>query len=457
MKIRTKLALRFTLIVASILVLFALSIYYFSSTYREQEFYSRLQEKASNTAKLLIEVDEVSHDLLKIIDKNTTSLPEEKIVIYNYLNKEIYNSVDNDTTNEQKSLLDRIRLEKELRYKNGNKEVLAILYTGKYDRFVVIASAFDQYGLSKLRNLELILIVGLLVCVIATTLAGWIYSKQALNPISGVIGQVGNITAFNLNKRVSEGNGTDEIAQLAVTFNKMLDRLEEAFKMQKSFVSNASHELRTPLTAITGQIEVALMNKRSQEEYKNVLVSVLEDIRSLNNLTNGLLELTQANMGIEGVKLTNVRIDELLWQVKTELDKRNPNNKINIQIVNLPEEETNLIMLASEQLLKTAFINVIDNACKFSSNHDVNILFNANKNNIELEVKDYGIGISKTDIEKIFQPFCRAGNARKYSGHGLGLALAQKIVFLHRGTMTIESEVNSFTSVKITFPFENSL
>ncbi|MBA3971464.1 MAG: two-component sensor histidine kinase, partial [Bacteroidetes bacterium] len=220
MKIRTRLALRFSIIVASILILFAIAIYYFSSSYREQEFYSRLQEKASNTAKLLIEVDEVSHDLLKIIDKNTASLPEEKIVIYNYLNKEIYNSIDNDTAIVYKTLLDKIRLAKEVRYKNGSSEVFAILYTGKYDRFVVIASAFDQYGLSKLRNLKFILIGGLIVCVIATMLAGWIYSGQALSPISGVIAQVGNITAFNLNKRVSEGNGTDEIAQLAVTFNK---------------------------------------------------------------------------------------------------------------------------------------------------------------------------------------------------------------------------------------------
>lgn len=451
MKIRSRLALRFTFIVASILVIFAFTIYYFSSSYREQEFYSRLDEKAKNAAKLLIEVDEVNHDLLKIIDKNTASLPEEKVIIYNYLNKEIYNNMDDDSDNIDKNLLDKIRLEKEIRYKNGSEEVLAILYTGKYDRFVVIASAYDKYGLSKLKNLKIILLSGLLLCIIVIMLAGWIYSGQALSPISEVIRQVSNITAFNLNQRVSEGNGTDEIAQLAVTFNKMLDRIEEAFKLQKNFVSNASHELRTPLTAITGQIEVALMNKRSQEEYESVLISILEDICSLNKLTNGLLELTQANMGIEGIKLMDVRVDELLWQVKNELLKRNSNYKIHIQILNLPEDEANLTMLASEQLLKTAFINVIDNACKFSEK-EINITFSVNTNNIELNVKDYGIGISQSDIQKIFQPFYRAGNAKKYHGHGLGLALAQKIVFLHKGNLTIDSEINSHTTVKIIFP-----
>jgi len=455
MRIRLKLALRFTLIVASILTVFALTVYYFSSSYREQEFYSRLDEKAKNAAKLLIEVDEVSHDLLKIIDKNTASLPEEKVIIYNYLNKEIYNTMDNDSDNVSKSFLDKIRLEKEIRYVQGNEEALAILYIGKYDRFVVISSAYDKYGFSKLKNLKIILIVGWLLSVVIIMLAGWIYAGQALRPISGVVGQVGNITAFNLNQRLEEGNGTDEIALLAVTFNKMLDRIEEAFNLQKSFVSNASHELRTPLTAITGQIEVALMNKRSQEEYETVFISILEDIRSLNSLTNGLLELTQANMGIEGIKLADVRIDELLWQVKNELLKRSPNYKINIQITNLPEDESQLTMLASEQLLKAAFINVIDNACKFSSEQEINVLFSVNEKDIELSVKDYGIGISQSDLQKIFQPFYRAGNAKKYAGHGLGLALAQKIVCLHRGKLTIDSEINSHTTVKITFPLSS--
>jgi signal transduction histidine kinase len=455
MKIRTRLAYRFTLIVGSILILFAIAVYYFSSTYRQQEFYSRLLEKANNTAKLLIEVDEVSHDLLKIIDKNTASLPREKIVIFNYLNKEMYNTADHDTTRIDPVFLDKVRLAKEIRYKDGDNEALAIVYSGKYDRFVVIASAYDQYGLSKLGNLKLILVTGLLVCVIATMLAGWLYSGQALSPISGVISQVKDITASNLGKRVSEGNGTDEIAQLAVTFNRMLNRIEEAFKIQKSFVSNASHELRTPLTAITGQIEVALMNPRSSAEYESTLQSVLEDIRNLNKLTNGLLELTQANMGIDGIKLSDVRIDELLWQVKNEFSRRNTSYTVNIQISNLPDDESMLSIFASEQLLKTAFTNIIDNACKFSSDQTVNITFTAEKDNILLLFKDYGIGISEMNLQKIYQPFYRADNAKKYTGNGLGLALASKIINLHGGTLDIRSQINTFTEVRIKLPLNS--
>lgn len=459
MKIRTKLALYFTLIVASILVLFAVSIYYSSSSYREQQFYTRLKEKATNTAKLLIEIDEISYELLKIIDKNTVSLAYRRIVIYNSQNQKIYDDNDtsniNSTVNEQlysDKFLENVRKKKEIRYKELDKEVLALVYDGKKNHFVVIASALDIYGLSKLRNLKLILIGGLFACVIATMLAGWIYSGRMLHPIAEVVREVDKITALNLNKRVNEGNGKDEIAHLAVTFNQMLDRIEEAFNIQKSFVSNASHELRTPLTAITGQIEVSLMKKRSPEEYEAVLSSVLDDTRNLNKLANGLLELTQANMDIAGIKLNNIRIDELLLQVKNEVVKRNSNYKINFQIENLPEDESRLIVVGSEQLLKTAFTNIIENACKFSLGKDVNLSFSVSNVGIELAVKDRGIGISSIDVQNIFRPFFRGSNAKKYSGHGLGLSLAQKIIQLHNGVLTIDSVINSYTLVKITFP-----
>lgn len=458
MKIRTKFALYFTLIVASILILFAISIYYFSSSYREQQFFTRLKEKAVNTAKLLIEIDEVSYDLLKIIDKNTVSLAHRRIIIYNSQNEKVYD--DNDTSAFTKAIepiypatfLEKVRATKEIRFREGKKEALAILYDGKRNDYVVIASALDIYGLSKLRNLKFILIGGLLVCVIATMLAGWLYSGRMLRPIAKVVSEVDKLTALNLNQRVNEGNGTDEIAQLAVTFNRMLDRIEEAFKIQKSFVSNASHELRTPLTAITGQIEVSLMKKRSPEEYESVLLSILDDTRSLNKLTNGLLELTHANMEITGLKLSNIRIDELLWQIRNEVMKRNPNYRVNLLISNLPEDESKLIVHGSEQLLKTAFTNIIENACKFSSGKDVNISFEAGNHAVEIKIKDLGIGISPSELHRIFQPFYRGNNAKKYSGHGLGLSLAQKIVQLHNGSLNIDSVVNSFTMVKVTFP-----
>src|SRR5262249_28595632 len=158
--------------------------------------------------------------------------------------------------------------------------------------------------------LSLILLIGLLFSVLVTLLSGWFFSGQALKPISQVVNDVEAITGYNLNKRLGEGNRKDEIAHLAITFNQMLDRVEHAFHAQKSFISNASHELRTPLTAITGQLEVALINKRDPAEYENILASVLDDIKKLNKLTNGLLMIAQSDMDVNSMRMKSFRADE---------------------------------------------------------------------------------------------------------------------------------------------------
>jgi len=451
MKIRTRLALRFTLIVASILLLFSTAVYYFSSTYRHDEFYSRLTDKVYNTGKLLIDVQEVDYNLFKIIDRNTASLPQEQILVYNSKNEELYNTIDEDTVNANTYILNKIREEKILRYDDGEKEALGIFYQYKEDNFVIIASAKDVYGLSKLSNLKLILIIGCILSIIVAMISGWIYSGQALSPISEVIQQVDNITANDLGKRVNTSNNRDEIAQLALTFNRMLERLQNAFELQKSFVSNASHELRTPLTAVTGQIEVALLKVRSSEEYQSVLLSLLEDMRNLNKLSNGLLALTQADISLKNANISLVRIDELLWQARNELLKSNPSFNINIQIIDFTEDESKLIIRGNEFLLKSAIINLMENACKFSNDHSVLVTFSV-KQNIELVFSDKGIGIPENEIRNILQPFYRATNAKPFAGHGIGLSLTHKIVTMHKGAFHISSSQGGGTNISIFFP-----
>jgi signal transduction histidine kinase len=450
MKIRTRLALQFTIIVASLLLIFASAIYYFSSSYRQKEFYERLYEKAGNYAKLIVEVDEVSPHLMKIFDRNTAYLHNERILVYDGKDRQIFNTND-DSVNLSRSFLGKIRSAKELKYKEGNNEVLALLYPNKNDLYVVIVSAYDKDGLNKLDYLKIILFAGLLVCVIATMLAGWIYSGQALSPISGVVEQVEKTTISNLTERVNEGNGKDEIGQLAITFNRMLERIQKSFELQKSFVSNSSHELRTPLTAITGQLEVALMSQREPDEYKTVLTSILEDIKSVNRLTNGLLELAQADMDLSKLSMRKVRIDELLWQTRNELLKRNTDYKIHIEIAEFPEDEGELIIMGSEHLLRSALINIMDNACKFSDDRAVKVVFRSHNEVVHISFRDHGIGISEEDIKKISQPFYRGINAKMFPGHGLGLSLTSKIIALHKGKITIVSKLKEFTEVNVSF------
>jgi signal transduction histidine kinase len=454
LNIRTRLTLQFSFIVTFILILFSFIIYYFSANYRESEFYSRLENKAINTAKLLIEVKEVDYNLLKIIDRNTiNALFDEKVMIYDYKDMQIYNSLDDDSIQISKDLLDNIRLKKSIRYHQGKHEVIGVLWTDKYDRYVVIASALDTYGRSKLSNLKWIIIVGFFISIWVTIFTGRIYANRALKPMSDVIKQADKITIASLNMRVNEGNGTDEIAQLAITFNHMLERLESAFEMQRSFVSNASHELRTPLTSITGQIEVSLMDSKTSEDYVAILESVLEDIKNLNALSNGLLDLAKASSDISAIAIHPLRIDEILWETRAELIERKKDFSISIHFSERIDDEKELTVLGNQHLLKTAIVNLMDNACKFSSDKSVDVSLSVKDKNIVIEFVDKGIGIDEEEMKKIFEPFFRAENARNISGNGLGLSLTDKIIRLHSGTISIDSQLNKGTVITISIPF----
>jgi signal transduction histidine kinase len=453
MNIRNRLTFLFILIVAIIMTLSSVAIYLSSANHRKDDFNNRLLNKASSTAKLLIEVEEIDSELLKRIEKdNPTSLPKEKIIIYNYLNEILYSTDDENIIHVDKNLLDEIRLKGRKEFAQNEHEVLGFLFTDRYDRFIVIAAAEDIYGLRKLQNLRNILIIVFCGGIVLVTLAGWVYSARALRPISKVVNQVGEITIAKLDHRVDEGENKDEIALLAQTFNKMLDRLEASFKVQKNFIANASHELRTPLTAITGQLEVTLLNARSNEEYKQTIESVLEDIKKLNRLSNRLLLLAQTSTDEANHSFAAIRIDDLLWQCKDELIKRNLNYIINIDFDPALDDEQKLTIAGDAQLVKVAFSNLMDNGCKYTPNKQVDIWVNYIKGHIIIQFKDQGIGIVDEDLHKIFEPFHRGRNTQNISGHGIGLSLVERIVRSHKGKIEIVSKPNAGSTFTVTFP-----
>ncbi|MCX6257726.1 MAG: ATP-binding protein [Bacteroidia bacterium] len=452
MRIKTKLTFQFAIITASILFLFSVAIYYFSSNYRKQQFESRLRERALTAMNLLIDVKQIDTNLLDIINKSNIPIREEVIQIWNPDNEKIYSSLLNNSFKVKEAQLNTIRKKGDYYFNVKDKEAVGISYPTLEGDYVAIIAAYDIYGLGKLGYLRIILLTGMLVFFGLALLAGRFYSGQAIKPIENIVSQVEKITYSNLNSRVDEGNGKDEIAELAITFNKMLGRLQSAFDMQRSFVSNASHELRTPLTSITGQIEVTLMSKRDISEYEVTLRSILDDIRSLNKLTNGLLDLALVELDISEIKFRNIRIDELLWQSRIDLIKLHGNYTIDITFEEILLEENSLIVEANEHLLKTAFINLMDNACKYSENKHVNVVLESSSKYVNILFKDSGIGVSEDEIKKIFQPFYRADNSRNISGHGIGIPLTSKIISMHNGEMKFHSVINQGTTVTVSFP-----
>lgn len=452
MNIRTRLTYLFTLLVATLLLLFCLTIYLLSARYRKNEFYNRLRAEAFTSVELLFGSETISPELFKLLDRNQlTVLYGEEIIIYNYLNKIVYES-GTDYLAVKETLLNQVRLEKEVYFRQGEREIAGIFYTDQFNRYVVFTSAIDKYGFSKQANLALILSIGWLVMVLIVWYTGRLFSFNALKPISRVIKQVNKITASQLNLRVEAGKNKDEIAQLAYTFNQMLDRLQEAFQVQRSFISHASHELRTPLTAISGQIEVALLSEQTLEEYKAVLLSLLEDTQGLIKLSNSLLTLAGINMDTTLTHYTAMRLDELLWQSRSELIKIHPDYSIRISLPQLPEDEKVLMMNGNALLLKAVFINLMENGCKFSPKKQALVSFTWQQQWFQITFSDEGIGIPPEDLPHIFEPFYRAANAKTIAGHGIGLSLANRILALHQGTLNISSAPGEGTTFTITLP-----
>lgn len=457
MKIRTRLTLNFTIIVAIILLALTTGIYYFSSLYVKDNFYTRLSNKALSQVKLFVDSEKIDNNLLRFIDSTTVSmLSDSRVFIYNDSNQLIYTNRNSLADSGNAKLIEKINQNGKIFFKNNNEYLVGFIHNNNNKKYIIIATAIDLDGPGELKDLRNILVVGLLLSLVLVIIAGIVNSIQSLNPISNIIRQVNKINASRLSKRVKVENENDEIGVMANTFNSMLDRIEKSFKTERDFVSNASHELRTPLTTVNGEIEVALLKERTVEEYKATLHSIYCEIKDLTIIINGLLQLAESNIEETNLEISNLRIDDLIYQTKDDLLKQHPSYLINIEFEDLPDDEKQITVQGNAYLLKILFKNLVDNACKFSENKKASIKINFNHTHVIITFEDNGIGIPENEIKNIFNPLYRAENAKQMKGHGIGLSIVHKIILLHKGSITIQSQLNIGTTVTILLPLELS-
>jgi two-component system, OmpR family, sensor histidine kinase ArlS len=233
--------------------------------------------------------------------------------------------------------------------------------------------------------------------------------------------------------------------------------LQESFDMQRRFISNASHELSTPLTAILSQLEVNLKRERSAQEYRNLLQSIYQDVQHLAKLTQTLLEFAKASGNVGGLEIDLVRVDEIILSLPSEISKINPGYNVKIEFDQLPEEDESLLVFGNEPLLFTAINNVVINACKYSDDHQALVSLRVLNQTISISVEDKGKGIESSEIDKIFQPFYRVGETRAEVGFGLGLSLANRIIKIHKGTISVSSQPGRGTTFVIQLPSAKTL
>ncbi len=452
MRLRTKITAIFIVLTSLFLTGIFIFVYHFSKRYTESEFYLRLKQRATIAAQTYLDEDELSNDIYEDIRlRHLQVLPQEKEVIYP-VNAEDKSSILTLDSALPQSFFEEIAINEYAELKQGNSQFVGLLYHDNEGDFIVILSATNLYGINELANLRNTLIIAFLVSIIFMFFLGRYYSKQALSPISKIINEVNSIRPENLSLRLNTIQGKDELADLSRTFNNMLDRLQLSFDLQSNFINNASHELRNPLTAILGQTEIALNKERSLEDYHLILKNIALEASRLDFLVKGLLKLAKTDFDSKGLVIEELRVDELILDIKKNLDVAIPENNVTLDFEELPEDDNSITMFGSETLLNVALFNILENACKFSENSMVILKILEEADYILITVLDVGVGIPEDELKNIFEPFFRASNVRKIEGFGFGLPLAYRIIKMHSGEIRVISQLNKGTLVKIRLP-----
>lgn len=450
MKIKNRLSLYFALISSIILLAVFTAIYLSFVVFFRNDFYIHLKERATVTARLYLEADEISSDSLdKVRIQYLNELPNEVVRIYNSDNNAAF--IQDKMQNWSKSTINQVRKNGYVQFSKGGQQTVGIYYPDNQGNFVILVSADDAEGSRRLKQMREIMLVLFVGVGLSLFLIGRWFAQQALLPLHKLVNQMQQIKVNKLNLRVNEGNGKDEISELAHSFNNLLEHLENAFEMQKTYIANASHELRTPVTSIIGEIEVALYHSRSVAEYQQLLKSILSDSEKLKETISSLMELAQVDADYTLAEQSVIRVDDLIWQLQQYWNERQGQNKLQISIPEMPEDENRLTLSANRQLLIIAFNNIIGNAFKFSKGKPVLLTLYAERQHLRIQIKDEGIGILEKNREDIFNPFFRGDNAQAFAGSGIGLYIADKLVRLFKGKISFNSDGKTGTVFTIEF------
>ena len=289
-----------------------------------------------------------------------------------------------------------------------------------------------------LRTLLLVLGIAYPVTLALASFGGAFLAGRALSPIDKLTRLARRVSAKDLSQRLNLRLPDDEVGRLARTFDEMIARLDDAFRRQRQFTADASHELRTPLTAIKGQVEVALRRRRDAAAYREVLQAINEEVDRLIRLVGSLLTLARADAGQIPIALETVSLPELVAGAVEQVDPVAKQRDIELSASAGPA----VTLQADEDLLLQLLLNLLDNAIKHTpAGGRVTVGWRVNGRQVELWVRDTGVGIAGEHLAHIFDRFYRVDKARSRAegGVGLGLSICRWIAEAHGGHISVRS------------------
>jgi two-component system OmpR family sensor kinase len=280
---------------------------------------------------------------------------------------------------------------------------------------------------------------------------GWLLARRALRPVDRMTQTAQRIGGEHLSQRLQVSGNGDELDRLAKTLNDMLGRLDDSIHQMRQFSADASHELQTPLTILKGEMEVALLQQRSPEEYQHVLLSGLEEIDRIDHLVSGLLLLARADAGVLRLDLQAVDLQELCREVCEQMSSIAKARSIDLQTGELSP----VTIQVDREHLRRLVLNLVDNALKYTpAGGRVGLTLKTSRSWAVLEVTDNGIGLAAGEQIKIFNRFHRASEARTSDGKGvgLGLSIALSIAEAHGGIIEVNSAPGQGSTFSVHLP-----
>lgn len=329
----------------------------------------------------------------------------------------------------------------------GNKsdEIYISIPDDKWDEFA------DEFSIQVYNNKADYKRNSLIITVLLALLGGvvtYFISGHALRPIREFSDKIEEVQAQNLSDSRIEGNNVKELNQLGISYNKMLERLSEAFEIQRQFTANAAHELRTPLALM--QVQLDLYNSASHPgndaDTLQTIKMVTEQNDKLNRMVKTLLDMSELQtVGRDDKIILDAIVEEVLADLEPLAVEKN------IKLIGKCEDAT---MIGSDILIYRLVYNLVENAIKY--NHplgQVTVTAYQRNKHVYLSVEDTGSGIPKELRERVFEPFFRVdkSRSRELGGVGLGLAFVREIVRVHDGSICIKSGKTGGTIFEVTF------
>lgn len=303
-----------------------------------------------------------------------------------------------------------------------------------------------------LRRIFVLLAIVVVLAIVAVLLSSISLASRAIRPIEDLTQAIGEIRSDQLDRRVAWQSRTDEVGRLAVTFDALLARLEEAFARERQFISDASHELKTPLTVIHSNAQMLeRWADRDPAIRTESLRAIIDESAALARMVNGMLVLAKAESG-DDIPHEPIHLSELLAGIVNSAQPRAHARELELRFID--ESPPGTSVSGDPNLLRQLFGNLVENAIKFTERGAIDVRLRTDDDRARIDVADTGIGIEDEALARVFDRFYRTdrSHSRAVEGTGLGLAIVRSIARVHDGTVAAESNANGGTTFSVDLP-----